>query len=135
MRKAYPAIPRHWTSSFRGMQDDDYLKLLRRTMLGDSQPEKVVLLEIEPEKQKTRVDFACTESLLGIPPVSLTDITKCGRQLFYQREGREERRRVEHADQQGARRLAGRQAERRRAFGDDERREQQEEAEGTPAPV
>src|SRR6266487_2410306 len=91
MRKAYPAIPRHWTSSFGGIQDDDYLKLLRRTILGDSRAENVVLLEIEPAKQKTRVDFACTESLLGIPPVSLTDITKRGRQLFYERGGREVR--------------------------------------------
>ena len=87
MRKAYPAIPRQWTSSFGGMQDDDYLKLLRRTILGNSRPENVVLLEIEPAKQKTRVDFACTESLLGVPPVSLTDIKKRGRQLFYQRAG------------------------------------------------
>ena len=91
MRKAFPAIPRDWTSSFGGIDDDDYLKLLRRTMLGDSRPENVVLLEIDPAKQKTRVDFACTESLLGIPPVSLTDITKRGRQLFYQRAGREVR--------------------------------------------
>src|SRR5438034_3144044 len=91
MRKAYPAIPRHWTSSFGGIQDDDYLKLLRRTLLGDSRAANVVLLEIEPAKQKTRVDFACTESLLGIPPVSLTDITKRGRQLFYERGGREVR--------------------------------------------
>src|SRR6267143_6176737 len=89
MRKAYPAIPRHWTSSFGGMQDEDYLKLLRRSILGDSRPDNVVLLEIEPEKQKTRVDFACTESLLGIPSVSLTDITKRGGQLFYQCAGRE----------------------------------------------
>jgi len=91
IRKAYPAIPRHWTSSFGGIQDDDYLKLLRRTILGDSQAENVVLLEIEPAKQKTRVDFACTESLLGILPVSLTDVNKRGRQLFYQRGGREVR--------------------------------------------
>src|SRR5438046_7937765 len=38
-----------------------------------------------------RVDFACTASLLGIPPVSLTDIKKRGRQLFYERGGREVR--------------------------------------------
>ena len=91
MRKAYPAIPRHWTSSFGGMEDEDYLKLLRKTILGDCDPENVVLLEIEPAKQKTRVDFACTESLLGIPSVSLTEIIKQGRQLFYQRAGREVR--------------------------------------------
>ncbi len=91
MRKAYPAIPRHCTSSFGRIQDDDYLKLLRRTILGASRAENVVLLEIEPAKQKTRVDFACTESLLGIPPVSVTDIAKRGRQLFYQRGGGEVR--------------------------------------------
>ena len=91
MRKAYPAIPRHWTSSFGGMEDEDYLKLLRKTILGDCEPENVVLLEIEPAKQKTRVDFACTESLLGIPSVSLTEIIKQGRKLFYQRAGREVR--------------------------------------------
>src|SRR4030095_13384690 len=89
MRKVYPAIPRHWTSSFGGMQDDDYLKLLRRNILGDSRPQNVVLLEIEPAKQKTRIDFACTESVLGIPSISVTEIRKRGRQLFYQRDGHE----------------------------------------------
>ena len=89
MRKAYPAIPRHWTSAFGGMQDDDYLKLLRKTIVADSDPQNVILLEIEPAKQKTRVDFACTESILGISPVSVTEISKRGRQLFYRRDGRE----------------------------------------------
>src|ERR1700704_4092688 len=68
MRKAYPAIPRNWTSSFSGIKDEAYLALLRRTIIGDAAPESVLLLEIEPEKQKTRVDFAATETLLGIRP-------------------------------------------------------------------
>jgi len=89
MRKAYPVIPRRWTSAFGGMQDDDYLKLLRKTIVADSDPQNVILLEIDPAKQKTRVDFACTESMLGISPVSVTDISKRGRQLFYRRDGRE----------------------------------------------
>ncbi len=49
----------------------------------------VVLLEIEPEKQKTRIDFACSKTVLGVWPVCLTSIRKRGRQLFYQRDGRE----------------------------------------------
>ena len=89
MRKAYPAIPRHWTSAFGDMQDDDYLKFLRKTIVADSDPQKVILLEIEPFRQKTRIDFACTESILGVSPVSVTDISKRGRQLFYRRDGRE----------------------------------------------
>jgi hypothetical protein len=91
MRKAYPAIPRNWTSSFGGIKDEEYLDLLRRTTIADSAPENVVLLEIEPEKQKTRIDFAATETLLGIRPVCLTKIKKHGRQLFYDRDGREVR--------------------------------------------
>ncbi|MFN2621744.1 MAG: hypothetical protein ABR611_02770 [Chthoniobacterales bacterium] len=91
MRKAYPAIPREWTSSFGGLKDDAYVALLRRTILGDAKPENVVLLEIEPEKQKTRIDFAATETILGIRSVCLTNVIKKGRQLFYDRDGREVR--------------------------------------------
>src|SRR6266436_558892 len=89
LRKAYPAIPRNWTSSFGGIKDHAYIELLRRTIVADADPENVILLEIEPEKQKTRIDFACTETLLGIRPVCLTKIKKRGQQLFYQRDGRE----------------------------------------------
>ena len=91
LRKTFPVVPRNWTSSFGGIKDDDYLALLRRTVLGDADPANVILLEIEPEKQKTRIDFAATERLLGIRPVCLTKIKKRVRQLFYERDGRDER--------------------------------------------
>jgi hypothetical protein len=91
MRKAYRAIPRDWTSSFGGMKDDAYIEILRRTIIADAKPANVVLLEIEPEKQKTRIDFAATERILGIRPVCLTKVKKNGRQLFYERDGREVR--------------------------------------------
>ena len=91
IRKAYPIIPRSWTSSFGGIKDEAYLDLLRRTIIAGSASENVVLLEIEPEKQKTRIDFAATETLLGIRPVCATKIKKRGPQLFYDRDGREVR--------------------------------------------
>ncbi|MBA3961298.1 MAG: hypothetical protein H0X40_05275 [Chthoniobacterales bacterium] len=91
MRHAFPAIPRDWTSAFSGLRDEGYLELLRKAVVGDCAPENVILLEIEPEKQKTRIDFACTETLLGVRPVCLTSIRQCGRQLFYDRDGRETR--------------------------------------------
>jgi hypothetical protein len=91
LRRAYPAIPRDWTSSFGGMTDDDYIAILRRTIIGNANPENVVLLEIEPEKQKTRIDFAATRTLLGIRPICVTKVRKKGRQLFYERDGREVR--------------------------------------------
>jgi len=89
IRKAYPVIPRNWTSSFGGIKDEAYFDLLKRTIIADSPPENVILLEIEPEKQKTRIDFAATETLLGIRPVCVMEIKKRGRQLFYDRDGRE----------------------------------------------
>ena len=64
---------------------------MRRTIIGSANPENVILLEIEPEKQKTRIDFACTEALLGIRSICLTKVRKKGRQLFYEHDGREVR--------------------------------------------
>src|SRR5213075_297457 len=81
----------NWTSSFGGLHDHEYIELLRRTIVADANPENVILLEIEPEKQKTRIDFAATEKLLGICPVCLTKVKKRGRHLVYDRDGREVR--------------------------------------------
>jgi len=88
IRRAYPKIPRTWTSSFGGIKDEAYLELLRRTILADCDPQNVVLMEIEPAKQKTRIDFAATETLLGVRPVCVTKIKRQSRQLFYDRDGR-----------------------------------------------
>jgi hypothetical protein len=89
VRRSFRAIPTNWTSAFGGLHDHEYIELLRRTIVGDANPENVILLEIEPEKQKTRIDFACTEVLLGIRSVCLTKVKKKARQLFYERDGRE----------------------------------------------
>jgi hypothetical protein len=91
IRKTFPVIPRNWTSSFGGIKDDAYADLLRRTILAGAKPENVILLEIEPEKQKTRIDFAATERVLGIRPICLTKLKKRGRKLFYDRDSREVR--------------------------------------------
>jgi len=89
MRAAYPAISRDWAPFFSGLNAGSYTELLRRLIVGEADPENVVLLEIEPEKQNTRIDFACTESLLGVRPISVTEIKKRGQKLFYRREDRE----------------------------------------------
>lgn len=72
-----------------GINDEGYLNLLRRTIVGAHAPEQVILMEIEPELQKTRPDFVMTEKLLGVPTVAIHDVIKRGRNLFYQRDGRE----------------------------------------------
>lgn len=66
-----------------GHTESSYTRLLRQVIVKDHLPENVILLEIRPEEQKTRIDFAATEKLLGIPTVCLTEVIKRGRRLFY----------------------------------------------------
>ena len=91
MREAFPSIPPDWQPYFSGLDDETYVSLLRRTVLRGHAPADVVLMEIDPELQKTRIDFACTERLLDVRPVSVADIRRSGRQLFYRRDGRDVR--------------------------------------------
>ncbi|MGI4744036.1 MAG: hypothetical protein ACRYG7_53485 [Janthinobacterium lividum] len=87
-RKHFP-IPTS-VSPFLEVQDEQaYLAELRELLLGDENPENTILLELFPEKQKTRIDFALTKHYWGIEAVSLPDVIKRGRQLFYRKEGRE----------------------------------------------
>lgn len=77
---------------FSGLDDASYMDLLRRTILGSHQPEEVVLLEIEPHKQKTRIDFYVTQRYLGVRPLCLSEVIKEGRQLFYMTEDGQKQR-------------------------------------------
>jgi hypothetical protein len=78
-----------WSYLLERMSDESYLQLLRRAVIGQHAPEQVILMEIEPETQKTRPDFVMTDKFLGVPTVAISDVIKRGRQLFYNREGRE----------------------------------------------
>ena len=89
MRHAYPALSAELLPFFNGLDEHAYVEMMRQVVVGDCDPERVVLLEIEPEKQNTRIDFVCTETLLGVRPVCLTEVTRRGNELFYTRDGRE----------------------------------------------
>src|SRR5579862_4756238 len=67
-----------------GLNWESYKKLLRRAIVADHDPEHVILMEIDPLQQKTLPDFLLTEKLLGIKTVSITDIKKVGKFLFYE---------------------------------------------------
>jgi hypothetical protein len=68
---------------------EEYHAEMRKLILGAENPENVILLELFPEKQKTRIDFALSKKFWGIDAVSLPDVRKRGRQLFYEKDGRE----------------------------------------------
>ena len=71
-----------------GLDWEGYKKLLRRAIVSDQDPQSVILMEIDPQHQKTLPDFLLTEKLLGIPTVDITDIEKRGKELFYESAGR-----------------------------------------------
>jgi hypothetical protein len=66
-----------------GLDEAGYWELLRETIVGQHNPENVVLLEVEPEKQKTLPDFRAHERRLGIHTVDIAKLVKEGRRLFY----------------------------------------------------
>jgi hypothetical protein len=71
-----------------GYTKEPYLQLLKEIILGGHDPANVILLEIFPEKQKTRIDFSATEDYVGIKAVCLTALVKEGKKLFYLNNGK-----------------------------------------------
>lgn len=76
-------IPDDYIHLFQGLNQDSYRALLRKNIIGSSKPENVVLLEIQPDKQTTRIDFLCTQQHLGLAVKCISEIKKEGRDLFY----------------------------------------------------
>ncbi len=71
-----------------GLDEEGYVRTVGDAILGGFPAENVVLMDIDPPTQKTYVDFAFTEKLWGVRPVSATDIEKRGRELWYRRDGK-----------------------------------------------
>ena len=81
-RKHFP-VQDNFSCYLGGFEKESYLQLLKEIIVGKEKPENVILLEIFPHKQKTRIDFYCTQDYLGIKPVCLTELIKEGKKLFY----------------------------------------------------
>ena len=80
-------IPENFTTYFNSITPDKYVEMLRNVIVAEADPANVILLEIEPEKQKTRIDFAATEKLLGVREVCISDVVEHGKALFYKWNG------------------------------------------------
>lgn len=86
-RKYFP-VPENFSCYLNGFDRESYISILKEIIIGKHDPENVILLEIFPRKQKTRIDFYCTEEYLGIKMVCLTELIKEGKRLFYLNDGR-----------------------------------------------
>lgn len=71
-----------------GHDRESYWKLLRQVIVGNHDPETVVLLEVTPERQKTRPDFSIYGKELGIAIVDIAQVRKEGSKLHHVVDGR-----------------------------------------------
>ncbi len=86
LAKAYSKyfdIPSNYSHLFGDLDDTAYLALLKKVIVGNSKPENVVLLEIEPSKQTTQIDFLATQDVLGIKVLCVSDLKVDGKDLYY----------------------------------------------------
>lgn len=90
-RNNFP-IPDNQTVYFSGLHKQSYIDLLKRTIVGDYQPDEVVLMDVNAPQQKTAGDFYLTQKYIGTPVVSLNELEQEGDQLFYRVNG--ERKRI-----------------------------------------
>lgn len=78
------------TPFINDISGEDYLKIIDEAICNNLLKENVILLEIEPEKQNTKIDFYYCKRDIGIPIVCITEIIKKGKQLFYKNKNGDE---------------------------------------------
>ena len=72
-----------------GRDSQSYWQLLKKVIVGNHLPENVVLLEIDPLKQNTTIDFLITKKHLGIHLLHIGDVIIRGKRLFYKKDSKE----------------------------------------------
>ena len=82
------AVPDNYSAYLGGHNEESYTRLLKEIVLGNHDPKNVILLEIFPHHQKTRIDFYATQDYTGIKPVCLTELIKEGKKLYYLNDGK-----------------------------------------------
>ena len=76
-------IPGHLKYLFGGHTSASYLEKLKDVIVGTSAPKNVALIDIEPQKQNTRIDFIAAEKALGIKALCLSELKVRGKDVFY----------------------------------------------------
>ena len=80
-------IPEGFTARFDGSTRQEYLELLRTSIMGDHDPRHVVLLEVDPTIQTTRIDLVVACAELGIAELCISDLELADGKLYYQKDG------------------------------------------------
>jgi hypothetical protein len=83
-----PGLPGDLVPWFGGIDERGAVDWLRRVVVADEDPAHVVLLDLDPPRQKTVPDFVATRALLGVESVCPTSLVREGRRLFRVVDGR-----------------------------------------------
>ena len=75
-------LDRRWSCWFSGLDRESFLELARRTIVGSHDPSEVILMDIDPPKQKTSPDFNATKLLFDVDAVDPRELRREGRKLF-----------------------------------------------------
>ena len=82
------SVPEDYSHLFNGLTSETYTQLLRETIVGDTPPSQVALVDIDPVTQNTQLDFWATRDQLGIPILCISDLKLSGREVYYEKDGR-----------------------------------------------
>ena len=83
------ALDENLTALFQEFNEASYIDLLTKVIVGKHQPQEVALMDVNAPDQKTAIDFFITQKYTGIQILSIADIFKEGRSLFYLNESGE----------------------------------------------
>jgi len=72
----------NWSCWYNGLDRDAFLSLARRTIVGEHDPYEVILMDLDPPRQKTYPDFSATRRLFGVSSYDPTRLRRSGRQLY-----------------------------------------------------
>lgn len=81
-KEAYD-LDENLTHLFNNNTKETYFNQLKEVIVGNHKPENVVLLDIDPLTQNTRIDFWGTRNALGIKILDLKDVKISGKDLYY----------------------------------------------------
>ncbi len=79
-------IPEGYSCFLNEYDEKRYLAHLQKVINGPNN-KHTILLELFPDKQKTRIDFYCTKKMTGTPIVCLSEIYNKGNDVYYLQNG------------------------------------------------
>ena len=79
---AFPELRGQWTPFFDGKTRAQAVEQMRQVIVGDHDPREVVLVDVDPEEQKTVPDFVTTRLFFGVETCCITKLEREGRALY-----------------------------------------------------